>query len=382
MTRTMVLAAVTALTVTECAQESRPAAGSLMDEQRLAQIRLAMTELVEAGKLRGAVTFVARREVTVLHEAFGHVDANRTTPMGTDRIFQIRSMTKMLTAVAVMMVVEAGGLSLSDPVEKYLPEFRGQSVLAARRGDQTSRLSSTPRPITVRDLLIHTSGMRPDYSTEPEGPAPPWGPGQQAMQTLASVVAFQARRPLEFEPGVRFGYSGAGFETLGRIVEVVSGQLYERFVTERIFTPLGMTDSFFFPPEEKRARVGPTPLYPAGARLASPANGASSTARDVGSFLQMIANAGALGGRRLLSPSSVRQMTSAQTGSLEAGWEPGGAWGLGFELQPSSGTLGHPTAGGSYAWVDPSRQLVGVFLGGNAEARAAFMAMIANAAID
>ncbi len=377
MSLSIALAAITAVTVGLGAQESPTAAPAGIDPARLSQIRSTMKGFVEAGKLQGSVALVAKRGVVVLHEAFGQ-DGDK--PMRMDHILQVRSMTKMLTAAAIVMLAEDGGLLLSDPVEKHLPEFRGQMMIGALQSGETLELRPPSRAVTIRDLLTHTSGMRPDGSTLTAPPEAHWEGGVRALQTLSAVVAYRAELPLEFEPGTRWAYSGVGFETLGRIIEVVSKQPYERFIDERIFKPLGMTDSFFFPPDEKRIRMGSMPLYPPGARFPGPGSGANSTARDVASFLQMMADGGTRGGRRLLSASSVREMTTIQTGTLET-WRPGASWGLGVEVRPSSGMFGHGTWGGSYAWVDPSRQLVGVFLGvgGSAEVRDAFMAMVAAA---
>jgi len=183
------------------------------------------------GTLPGAVTLVARHGAIVRLDAVGYQNLEDRKPMRTDSIFQIMSMTKPITAVGIMMLMEDGRLALSDPVEKYLPEFR--------------QLRSDYRPITIRDLLTHTAGVNtPEIA-------------RNIMSTLdltlAEAVSYYAQAPLDFEPGSRWNYSNPGFAVLGRIIEVVSRRPYERFIDERILKPLGMRDSFFFRPRTRPA---------------------------------------------------------------------------------------------------------------------------------
>lgn len=376
-----------------------------MDPQRLSRIPARMKQFVEIGRIAGAVTLVARHGKVVCLEAVGYQDLDTKTPMPTDAIFQIRSMTKPVTAVAIMILVEEGRLLLSDPVEKHLPTFRGQVVIESRDGDRV--LSSKPpsRPITIRDLLTHTSGM---------GREPRFA-GERPMMTLAEVVGVYSQKPLEFEPGTQWSYSDPGIVTLGRIIEVVSEQPYERFVHERIFEPLGMKDSFFFPPAEKRHRrtsrytlrdgtlsKSNGDLYPEGARYASPAFGMNSTAPDMAAFCQMMLNGGSYNGVRILSRSSVDMMTAVHTGDLQPIYLPwqsgqnllaGMGWGLGWRVvREPLGTLSLASVGAfamgsgrGYGWVDPAKDLVGVLLfqgAGAFEVPDTFMAMAAAAIID
>lgn len=339
-----------------------------MDPVRLALIPVRMQESVDRGRISGAVTLVARHGVVASLDAVGYLDLENKRPMRTDSIFQIMSMTKPVTAVAAMMLVEEGRLALDDSLDKYLPEFRP--------------VRSQPRPPTVRDLMMHTSGVA--------------GPRElnvmSAMDmTLAQAVALYAQTPLEFEPGSRWAYSNQGIAVLGRIVEVVSGQPYERFVEERILKPLGMTDTFFFPPPEKTSRIalvyryddgklkrggpellgGQPDLYRKGAKYPCPECGLFSTAQDVFAFHQMTLNGGTYNGRRLLSRASVEVMTTVHTGGLEAGFTPGLGWGLGFGVvrDPagmtelfSLGSYGHGGAFGTEAFVDPKKELVRILL--------------------
>lgn len=214
-----------------------------MDPERLARIPVRMKEFVDTGTVAGVVTLVARHGEVVSLEAVGYQDLETKTPMRTDTIFQIRSMTKPITAVGIMILLEEGRLLLSDPVEKYVPEFREQLLVDKREGEKVLKTKKPSRPITIRDLLTHTSGMV--RGTE-KG---------ESSSTLAGYVSSLSQVPLEFEPGAKFLYSDAGFDTLGRIIEIVSGQPYEKFIEQRILRPLGMKDSFFFPSPEKCYRI-------------------------------------------------------------------------------------------------------------------------------
>ena len=365
-----------------------------MDAARLALIPVRMKAFVDRGTLPGAVTLVARHGVVARLDAVGWQDIQKKKPMRTDSIFQIMSMTKPVTAVGIMMLMEEGRLALSDPVEKYLPEFRP--------------LSSKWRPITIRDLLTHTAGV-----TTPEII-------RNIMSTmdlsLADAVSYYAQAPLEFEPGTQWKYSNAGIAVLGRIIEVVSGQPYERFIGARILKPLGMKDSFFFPPAEKIGRIalvytlengklrvaGPDTLggapdqYRKGAKYPCPECGMFSTAADMLAFHQMMLNGGTANGRRLLSHQSVKVMTMLHTGELKAGFTPGLGWGLGWTVvrEPlgtlelrTIGTYGHGGAFGTEGWVDPAQDLIQVLMmgrtGGSApEERNSFFTLSASAVLD
>jgi CubicO group peptidase (beta-lactamase class C family) len=292
--------------------------------------------------------------------------------MRPDSLFRIASMTKPITAIGIMMLAEAGKLSVDDPVEKHLPEFRGQMMVATRSGD-TITLKTPPRPITLRDLLTHTSGL-PD-SAPPGAPNPPSG----GDRTLAAAVKAYSQRPLSFEPGSKWSYSNAGITTLGRVIEVVSAKPYESFLDERLFDPLGMIDTTFYPSPEQMTRAAVTydrkegelrPVAssktapPRGERLPSPAGGLYSTAPDLARLYQTMLNRGSFGGRRILSEASVAEMTRVQTGDLKAGFTDGMGFGLGWGVvrQPSgvtealsTGSFGHGGAWGTQAWIDPTK---------------------------
>jgi len=354
-----------------------------VDGAQLARVGPVLREFVERGEMSGAVTLVMRRGVLAHFEATGWQDADAKKPMQKDTIFQIMSMTKPFTGAAILMLAEEGKLRLHDRVEDHLPEFRGQMVIASEEnGLRTLRKPS--RPITIRDLMTHTSGL---------GPAAP-GIGDIMVRmdrTLAEACLIYSQQPLLFEPGTRWMYSNTGIAVLGRIVEVRSGMSFEKFLETRIFQPLGMADSHVFLPVEKRPRLAPVftvkdgklvkagadilagdPLkFREGAKYSGPEHSMYSTAWDLAQFYQMMLNGGVLNGKRLLSPASVRMMTQLHTGDLTAGHNPGTGFGLTWEVTKapegtltgqSIGTFGHGGAFGTYGWVDPQQQIVGVFL--------------------
>jgi len=376
-----------------------------MDAAQLARIGPVLREFVERGQMSGAVTLVMRRGALAHLEAAGWQDVEAKKPMQKDAIFQIMSMTKPFTGAAIMMLAEEGKLRLHDPVEDHLPEFRGQMVVVSEEnGVRTLRKPS--RPITIRDLMTHTSGL---------GPAAP-GIGDIMVRmdrTLAEACLIYSQQPLLFEPGTRWMYSNTGIAVLGRIIEVRSGMSFEKFLETRIFQPLGMTDTHVFLPAEKRARLAPVytvkdgrlvkagpdilggdPLkFREGAKYSGPEHSLYSTAWDLAQFYQMMLNGGQWNGKRLLSPASVAMMTQVHTGNLTARHNPGTGFGLTWEVTKdpagtltgqSIGTFGHGGAFGTYGWVDPQKQLVGVYLmqlaGRPQPMRDAFITM-ANAAV-
>jgi CubicO group peptidase (beta-lactamase class C family) len=371
-----------------------------LDTGRLAQISARMKAFVDKGEIPGAVTMVLHNGAVVHHEAVGWQDLERRRPMRLDSIFQIMSMTKPITGVAIMMLAEDGRLTLSDPVEKHLPEFR---VQAMKDG------SKPKRRITIRDLMTHTSGM-------PAMPPDHMKDFYSTMdRSLKEAVLEFARQPLEFEPGSKWQYSNPGLATLGRIVEVVADQPYEAFLEQRLFRPLGMKDTFVYPPAEKLDRIAMLYVYRDGrlqkagrealggdpwdyrksAKYSGPEFALYSTAPDLGHFYQMMANGGTYQGRRYLSRASVDVMAQVHTGELQAGHNPGTAFGLTWEVVKdqtgslallSPGTYKHGGAFGTHGWIDPRKKLVGVFLiqrtNDDRRARDIFMQMAGSAVGD
>ncbi len=351
------------------------AAPAAAEESRL---RASMQDFVTRKQAAGVVTLVGQRGRVVSLEAVGFADREGKVPMKPDTIFRIASMTKPITAMGILMLAEEGKLAIDDPVERHLPEFRGQQLVQSRAGN-TVTLTPPARPITLRDLLTHTSGMA---SMPPPGLAELYA---RRNRTLAEAVIAYSQRPLEFEPGSKWSYCNAGIDTLGRVIEVVSGKSYERFLTERLFEPLGMKDTFFYPPADKAARIARLykrdndDLAPAESFLGEvtngkfplPAGGLFSTAADLAKLYQMLLDRGSSGGRKVLDPGSIGQMLKVQSDVLKPSFTPGMGMGLGFQLvvaptgvtgMLSPGTYGHGGAFGTQGWIDPVRQMYFILL--------------------
>jgi CubicO group peptidase (beta-lactamase class C family) len=379
-----------------------------LDAARLKQIPVRMQAFVDRGLIAGAVTLVMRNGQLAALDAVGFQDKEAQKAMRPDTIFEVMSMTKPITAAGVVMLAEEGRLSLTDPVEKHLPEFKGKWMIDARIKDAQGRdkemaLKRPARPITIRDLLTHTSG-------QPEmGPEATADIFQKYDRTLAEAVHFYSQQPLEFEPGTQWQYSNTGIATLGRIIEVVSGQPYEQFIAERLFRPLGMKDSFFFVPADRKDRVaalytaqqgkllnmGPGVLRP-NAKYPAPEAGLYSTAQDMANFHQMFLNRGLFNGQRVMSRAAVDTMLTVHTGDLRPGNSGGAGWGLGWSIvRAAEGTLhlmpvgafGHGGAFGTYGWGDPKSGLVGIlmvqkFPNDTAEVTATFREMVHASIVD
>jgi CubicO group peptidase (beta-lactamase class C family) len=342
-----------------------------------------MQGFVDRGEIAGAVTLVGRHDQVASVEAVGYQDLDKKTPMRPDSIFRIASMTKPVTAVGIMILADDGKLSVEDAVEKHLPEFRGLRVKTGGGKDAGAKegaLKKPLRPIAIRDLLTHTSGM-------PGGLPPALADLYvKRNRTLAEGVSLFAEQPLEFEPGTKWAYCNIGIDTLGRIIEVASGQPYEAFLQKRVFEPLGMADTTFFPTPQQQTRLavtyglekgklvaskGDILGLPPGAKYPIPAGGLYSTAGDLARFYQMMLHRGTLGGKRVLSPESVRTMTRVQTGGLTSGFTSGMGFGFGWAVvrKPegvtemlSPGSYGHGGAFGTQGWIDPEKDLIMVLM--------------------
>jgi CubicO group peptidase (beta-lactamase class C family) len=346
-------------------------------QDKFAAIPERMQAFVDQGEIAGAVTLVATKDQILHSAAIGQSDLAGGRKMQTDDLFWIASMSKPMTAAAVAMLVDDGKLSFDDPVEKYLPEFHNLWVAQEQTADRRV-LVPAARPITLHDLLTHTSGMG-EYVVY----GPHW--------TLAEMVKSMTREPLKFQPGTRWSYSTAGIDTLGRIVEVMSGLPFADFLQQRLFDPLGMKDTTFWPAPTEKARLATsynrdkttgrlqeaTIYYMYGGAVTDrerPALGGAglfSTAADVAKFYQMLLKGGEANGRRLLKSETVAELTRVQTAGLKAGFLPGSAWGLGFCLvaEPqgvtvmlSPGTFGHGGAYGTQSWADPRRGIVYIMM--------------------
>jgi CubicO group peptidase (beta-lactamase class C family) len=327
-------------------------------------IAASLQPFLKSGTLAGAVTLIADRDRVLSLDAVGYADIAAGKPMATDSLFWIASQSKPITAAAFMMLVDEGRVHLDDPVAKYLPEFNHQ-WLAVEQDRDHLLLKKPRRPITIRDILSHTSGL--PFTSAAEQPTLDLLPLRVGALTYAMT-------PLEFEPGSKYQYSNAGINTAGRIIEVTSGMPYEEFLETRLLQPLGMKDTTFWPSEEQLRRLAKsykpdragtgllettvTQLkYPLSDRKRQPmpAGGLFSTARDLGRFCQMILCGGVFEGKRYLSQAAVDEMTRKQTpASIKDGYGLGWATG--------GGSFGH---GGAYATnmtIDRENGLISIFL--------------------
>lgn len=312
--------------------------------------------------LAGAVTLVVDQERVLSHQVIGFADIAAKKPMTPDALFWIASMTKPITATVLMMLVDDGKIDIEAPVSRYLPEF-AQLSLQTSGGKHGGRRAATT-PMTVRHLLAHTSGL-PFFNHE-ELP-------KVDAYAIAASAALSATQPLAFEPGSAWSYSNAGIKVAGRIVEVVAGKPFAEVMHERLFAPLGMVDTTFFPTAAQIARLPTaykpnllgtaltsTPVtylsYPldAATRFACPGGGLFSTAADLGRFARMFLSGGELDGRRYLSAAAIAQMTRMQTGALNVGF------GLGFALPGDD--YGHGGAYNTDFWFDRRHGIATVFL--------------------
>jgi len=337
-------------------------------------IARAMESFIENREISGAVTLVTRRGQITHLQAQGVSDIATQRPMRTDDLFWIASMTKPIAAVAILMLQDEGRLSVDDPVERHLSEFADQWLAGEKSKDQLV-LKRPHRAITLKDLLTHTAGV-PNVG-EP-----------RAHTTLGELVAQISQQPLSSEPGSQWSYSNAGINTLGRIVEVVSGQLFQDFVDQRLFQPLGMADTTFFPTRSQARRVARSyakrdnrlvetdisfiqgDLWDTR-RTVKPAGGLFSTAEDMARFYLMMLNNGIHESRQIISARAVREFTTTQTADIKTGFTDGMSWGLGFQVvkKPqgvtavlSPGTFGHGGAYATQSWADPETQTIYILM--------------------
>jgi CubicO group peptidase (beta-lactamase class C family) len=335
---------------------------------RLLRIGQMIDRRIAAGDVPGTVSLVAIDGHIVHLEARGVLDVDSKRPMTKEAIFSLASLTKPVTTAAVLTLVEEGRIRLADPVSRFLPEFKDLKV-----AETGSRTVAARRPITIRDILTHTSGLV----------APPQIPTDPAA-TLATFIPRFASEPLEFQPGTRWMYSNTvAFDTAARIVEVVSGTTYDRFLRERIFDPLGMRDTAHVVDAGRQPRLAARYDVTAGGlrrfQRTDPVGyfgggwGLYSTAADYFRFAQMLANNGELDGKRVLSPRAVELMGAVHIPDSLPGRQAGEGWGLGVRVISnnalrntflSNGSFGWSGASGTHFWVDPERRLVAVFMAG------------------
>ena len=376
-----------------------------LSSERLARIGQVFQKEIDQGRLPGAIVLVARKGEVAYFESFGLRDPANHAPMAKDAIFRIYSMTKPLVTVGAMILTEEGRLQLADPVARYLPEFKDQQVSVPKTdsfGKVTYTLVPAERPITVQDLLRHTAGLAYGEITgnalvkeayAKAGLFKPDGLAYEARDVApAAEVTALAKAPLIHQPGTVWEYSLA-VDLLGRVVEAASGMRLGDFLEQRLFQPLGMVDTGFSVPQANLPRLAeplasdpatgaPNHLIDVSAPPANDSGGAGgvSTASDYALFAQMLLNGGQLDGVRILSPTTIRLMTSDHLGTrIEAPVSPGElllgtpgyTFGLGFAVRQGPGIAAVPGSqgefmwagfAGTYFWVDPAEQLVGVLM--------------------
>jgi len=352
----------------------------------------------------GAVTLVARKGRLAHLEAHGLMDLESNKPMPKDGIFRLASMSKPITGAAVMMLVEEGKVRLNDPVSRFIPEFknlnkvavpkpgpaagaagRGGAAAAGGRGGPPPEFDtvSASREITIKDLLTHGSGLMSG------GLGNSVAPQRAPTDTLATFIPKLAAVPLDFQPGTLWRYSGqAGFDALSRVVEVASGLTYEQFLKQRLFEPLGMKDTGFYPSGDGATRLVTLYARQAGVLTRNPnqetgvsrvyfsgAGGIMTTATDYLQFAQMMLNGGQLNGKRYLSPKTIELMTSNHTGDMVNGQFGRPARGMGFglsmqmvldpvaaDLRVGAGTFGWAGAYGCNVNMDPKENMVSIIM--------------------
>jgi CubicO group peptidase (beta-lactamase class C family) len=367
-----------------------------LSSERLERISTAVQRSIDDKRIAGAVTLVSRRGRVAWFKAQGMSDREAGKPMRTDAMFRICSMTKPITSAAVMMLYEEGRFLLADPVSKYLPEFKNPKVLVKPASGAPYTIPAT-REITIRDLLRHTSGITYQWNSD-------LGPMYKDANVASGLLPYDgtiedstrrlAALPLLFNPGDKFEYS-LGVDVLGRLVEVISGEPLDEFFRTRIFEPLGMKDTYFYPPDNKLDRLATaytyyddkglnrfpdTPItegpftysadYPTRGprKLFSGGAGLVSTAADYLRFCQMMLDGGKVGNTQLLSRKSVELMTHDQLGKINPDW----GFGLGFGIDGMKAPLAEIGSPGEYNWggffftsfsVDPKEQMIVIFMG-------------------
>jgi len=392
-----VLGIAAALAAVPALAQQMPAASPAslgFSPERLQRIETAVAQSIADKQIAGAVTMVVRHGKVAWLKPQGFLDREAGKPMPADALFRICSMTKPITSVAVMMLYEEGRFQLEDPISKFIPEFKNPKVLVKPATGAPYSIPAT-REITIRDLLRHTSGLTYPWNLDLGKMYEDAHVASGLLQydgTIADSVKALAAQPLLFNPGDKFEYS-LGVDVLGRLVEVVSGMPLDQFFRTRIFEPLGMRDTSFYPPEDKLGRFavaysyfegkgltrfpdqpivegafsysadypyrGPKKLFSGGAGLVS-------TAEDYARFCQMFLDNGMANGKQLLSRKSIELMTHDQLGTIGTF-----GFGLGFGIDGAKGPLEELGSVGSYAWggffytgfvIDPKEQMIVIFM--------------------
>jgi CubicO group peptidase (beta-lactamase class C family) len=403
----LIVAALTASTTASVTVAKPEDTG--LSSARLQRITEMIQRRIAAGDLTGAVTVVARRGKVAHLAAQGVMDLDSKKPMTPDTMFRIASMTKPVIAVSIMMLVEEGKLHLSDPVARFIPQFATMKVAVARPvtgGSEGPGFYTVPaqRPITIKDLLTHVSGL----GSGPMSTSDIDKVARKDGERLADYIPRLGGTVLEFQPGSRWSYSpGAGFETLGRIIEIASGLPLDQFVQTRIFDPLGMRDITFWPTDAQMPRVATVYQRTATGLTKTPmpndtmsrnvyfrgSGGLYSSAEGYVPLGLMLANGGELNGKRILSRKSVEMLSAVHVPDTLPGRPAGEGFGLSVRVVSnhaargtllSDGTYGWSGAQGTHFFVDPKEQVVGILMvqTPNNEVRNEFEDLVAQAIAD
>lgn len=360
--------------------------------ERLQFLTNTLQKYVVDGELSGGVALIARHgKIAYLH-SFGKSDIEGNVAMSDNSIFRIASQTKAIVSVGIMMLQEEGKLLISDPVGKYIPEYK-ETTVAVPSGDSTYKIVKANRKITLRDLLTHTSGIGYGYGIASDL----WKKaGIQGWyfanrdEPILETVKRMAGLPFESQPGEKFVY-GYSVDILGAIIEIVSGEPLDVFLKSHILGPLGMNDTYFYLPISMSNRLSvvysstenglqrapdPGEMVGQGAYVKGPRKsfsggaGLLSTAEDYAKFLQMMLNKGSFNGKRILSPNTVELMTVNHLVKATFPWAKGTGFGLGFSIVEDLGARGTPGSVGEYGWggayhsvywVDPKEDLLVVY---------------------
>jgi CubicO group peptidase (beta-lactamase class C family) len=374
-----------------------------LSRERLQRIHETIQRHIDSHDISGAVTLVARKGRIAHLEAHGFMDLESKKPMAKNSIFRIWSMSKPVAGAAILMLMEEGKVRLNDPISRFIPEFKGMKVAvtqehsaastgsgSSQSGSQTANSQPAPvqfytipaaREITIQDLLTHVSGL----GSGPASGAEIRRIGKKPGDKLADYIPRWGSTPLDFQPGSRWTYSPlAAFDTLGRIVEVASGQTFDQFLRQRMFEPLGMKEIFFHPSEDRLQRI-PSTYHRAGDALQktdainrmfdssyfSGGGGLMATTEEYAKFAEMLLEGGQLNGKRLLSPKTVELMASVFVPDTFPGRSPGKGFGLSVQVisdavaagqRVSTGSFGWDGAYGTHFWVDPKEKIVGILM--------------------
>jgi CubicO group peptidase (beta-lactamase class C family) len=383
--RRILLTLVAAVTLTAASLPSSKPEDVGLSSERLQRIHLLVQRHMDLGDITGAVMLVARKGQVAYVDVQGTMDVETKKPMARDSIFRMASMTKPVIGTAIMMMLEEGKIQLGDPVSKYIPEFKNMKVAMlqepGRGAGNPPKFYTVPaaRDITIKDLLTHTSGL----SSGPMGQSEVAKIRRKPTETLADYIPRLGSTPLEFQPGTRWMYSPSdGFDVLARIVEIASSMPLNRFLKQRLFDPLNMPETSHYPTDEQMPRLvsayqktdkglvkNQNSLSMSSKVYFAGGGGLVTTIDDYSHFAQMLANGGELYGKRILSPLTVKLMSSVHVPYTLPGRTLGEGFGLSVRVMQdaivgnhrvSDGSFGWSGAYGTHFWVDQKEDLIAI----------------------